>query len=70
MMREFHMWGNLDSDIPIIGQKSDGDKLYYTGNESALNKLFNLGLSQSSQVQSWTRHYMVATTRRLISSLI
>lgn len=63
MMREFHMWGHLDSDIPIIGQKSDGDKLYHTGN-------FNLRLSQSSQVQSWTRHYMVATTRRLISSLI
>lgn len=25
MMREFHMWGHLDSDIPIIGQKADGD---------------------------------------------
>lgn len=33
MMREFHMWGHLDSDIPIIGQKSDGDKLYHTGNQ-------------------------------------
>lgn len=33
MMREFHMWGNLDSDILIIGQKSDGDKLYHTGNQ-------------------------------------
>lgn len=33
MMREFHMWGNLDSDIPIIGEKSDGDKLYHTGNQ-------------------------------------